>query len=70
MQIAVPIAEGQLARHFGHCAQFAVFEVDAENRHIVSEDVLDAPPHQPGLLPVWLKEHGVDLVIAFTAELF
>ena len=25
---------------------------------------ITAPEHQPGLLPPWLKEHGVTLVIA------
>ena len=28
MKIAIPIVEGSLAMHFGHCEQFAVLEVD------------------------------------------
>lgn len=27
------------------------------------EDV-DAPPHQPGLLPLWLAERGANMIIA------
>ncbi|MEE8572484.1 MAG: NifB/NifX family molybdenum-iron cluster-binding protein, partial [Gemmatimonadota bacterium] len=27
-------------------------------------EVLEAPPHQPGLLPAWLNERGVNMVIA------
>lgn len=32
--------------------------------HLSSTTEVDAPEHQPGLLPPWLKERGVDLVIA------
>lgn len=62
-KIALPIAEGALALHFGHCQNFKVFTVDESNT-ITGAEVLDAPPHQPGLLPPWLSEKGVTAVIA------
>jgi predicted Fe-Mo cluster-binding NifX family protein len=62
MKIAIPTAEGRLAMHFGHCATFHIVEV--EDGSIVAEEDHSAPPHQPGLLPRWLGERGVDLVIA------
>ncbi len=64
MRIAVPVASGRLAAHFGHCEDFALLDVDQEKKTIASEDIQDAPPHQPGLLPQWLTEKGVNLVIA------
>lgn len=64
MKIALPIAEGVLCMHFGHCEKFALVDIDAGGKKIVSRSDVDAPPHQPGLLPGWLAERGVGLVIA------
>lgn len=60
--IAIPTTEGQLDAHFGHCKQFAM--VDIENNEIKEINYLDAPPHQPGLLPPWLAERGATDIIA------
>jgi predicted Fe-Mo cluster-binding NifX family protein len=62
MKIAIPTAEGLLAMHFGHCSSFRIMEVQDDK--IVSDEDHAAPPHQPGLLPRWLGEKGVDLIIA------
>jgi predicted Fe-Mo cluster-binding NifX family protein len=64
MKIAIPLAEGKLALHFGHCPTFALFEVDQEKREILNRTDLPAPPHEPGLLPPWLAERGVNLILA------
>jgi predicted Fe-Mo cluster-binding NifX family protein len=64
MRIAIPVAAGKLALHFGHCDAFALVDVDPEKKEIIGTETADAPPHQPGLLPVWLAERGVKLVIA------
>jgi len=61
-KIAIPLENGQLCSHFGHCQQFALINVD--NNTIVSEDLITPPPHEPGLLPGWLAERGVTDVIA------
>lgn len=60
--IAVPADKGAVCVHFGHCPYFAVYVV--ENEKIVEENKLEAPPHQPGLLPAWLKEKQVTDIIA------
>ena len=60
--IAVPSSNGLLDEHFGHCHQFALLSV--ENDRIISESLIDAPPHEPGLLPKFLAEKGVTDVIA------
>ncbi len=64
MRIAIPVSDGKLALHFGHCESFAVLDVELENRSVLSRQDLAAPPHEPGLLPRWLAEHGVEMIIA------
>ncbi len=64
MKIAIPLADGKLTAHFGHCGQFAIVDVDPKSKTIQSQVVLDPPPHEPGVLPAWLAEKGVNLIIA------
>jgi predicted Fe-Mo cluster-binding NifX family protein len=64
MKIAIPLADGRLSLHFGHCAGFALVEVEEKEKKIVKRDDLEAPPHEPGLLPRWLAERGANLIIA------
>jgi len=64
MRIAIPTANGKLAMHFGHCEQFALIDVDPETKQATATESLDSPPHQPGLLPRWLAEHDVNVIIA------
>jgi len=59
---AIPLENGRLCSHFGHCQQFAI--IDVENNTITSEKLITPPPHEPGLLPGWLAERGVTDVIA------
>ena len=64
MRIAIPVMNGQLTPHFGHCTEFALIDVNLESKTIENETSVPAPPHQPGLLPPWLSEQGVSLIIA------
>ncbi len=64
MIIAIPVAEGKLSKHFGHCAHFALIDVDPVEKKILKRQDIEAPPHQPGLLPPWLAERGANVVIA------
>ncbi|HUX01175.1 MAG: iron-sulfur cluster carrier protein MrpORP [Phycisphaerae bacterium] len=62
MRYGMPTAEGKLAMHFGHADAFTFVDV-ADGR---ITNVLQAmpPAHAPGVLPAWLKENGVDIIIA------
>ena len=60
--IAVPADNGVLSMHFGHCAYFALYHI-VDNK-VIKTSVLDAPPHEPGLLPKWLKDRGATDIIA------
>jgi ATP-binding protein involved in chromosome partitioning len=61
-RIALPVEGAKLSTHFGHSPQFAIFDV--KDGEILSETSIEPPPHAPGVLPSWLKEQGVTLVIA------
>jgi len=64
MKFAIPLAEGKLTTHFGHCKSFALLTVNTGETTINQKTEVEAPPHKPGLLPVWLHEQGVTHVIA------
>jgi len=62
MKVAIPLANGVLCNHFGHCQQFAVIDVD--DGIIKNKQLLTPPPHEPGVLPRWLGDQGVNCIIA------
>lgn len=62
-RFAVPTNEKKLCAHFGHCEAFAFFDVDSEG-NVKSETYMIPPPHEPGLLPPWIAQQGVNCVIA------
>jgi ATP-binding protein involved in chromosome partitioning len=64
MKYAVPVSGGVMCSHFGHCEQFALIDVDEAKKEIVRKELVQAPEHEPGLLPPWLAEKGVGRVIA------
>jgi len=64
MKIAIPVANEKLCMHFGHCDTFAVLTVDAQTKQITGREDLVPPPHEPGVLPAWLGEQKVNVIIA------
>lgn len=61
-KIAIPIAEGQLFPSFGKATEFAIFHI--QNQQIIKKDILHSPPHGPDVLPDWLHDMGVSVIIA------
>jgi predicted Fe-Mo cluster-binding NifX family protein len=61
---ALPVIDGRLCQHFGHCQQFAIIDLDAESGKILNSQLKTPPPHEPGILPQWLAQEKVHLVIA------
>jgi len=61
-RIAIPLENGILCSHFGHCQQFAI--IDTANKSVSEINTVTPPPHEPGLLPAWLAGKGVTDVIA------
>ncbi|MBW1817337.1 MAG: P-loop NTPase [Deltaproteobacteria bacterium] len=60
--LAVPVSEGKLSSHFGHCDEFAFIET--KDGRIAHSEFRTPPAHEPGVLPRWLKEQGADVAIA------
>ena len=62
--IAVPLAGRQFCPHFGGAEEFALVTVDDGGNRAVSVEIAAAPPHERGAFPAWLREQGVNAVIA------
>ena len=62
--IALPLTEGRVSAHFGHCERMALLLVDLQAKKILGAQVLTPPPHEPGRLPRWIGEQRAGLVIA------
>ena len=61
MKIAVTYENGQIFQHFGHTAQFKLYEV--ENGKVVREAVVDTNGSGHGALAGFLVQSGVDTLI-------
>lgn len=61
MKVAVAMSGNQISEHFGRCSCFLIVTVEEEE--IRSREVVDAPPHEQGVLPDFLKEHGVEYLL-------
>jgi ATP-binding protein involved in chromosome partitioning len=64
IRLAIPIDNGKLSMHFGHCSQFSLLDINESERTILNRTDINAPPHEPGLLPRFLAEQGVHMIIA------
>ena len=64
MRIAIPLADGKLCAHFGHCQQFALLDVDEKTKKVTGKQMLTPPPHEPGVLPRWLHQQGANVIVA------
>ena len=62
MRIAVA-SNGQLvSEHFGHCQGFTIYDI--KDMNIENKELVQNPGHKPGFLPIFLRENGVNLIIA------
>lgn len=61
MKIAATYENGQVFQHFGHTAQFKIYEV--EEGRVVSSEIVDTNGSGHGALAGFLLKNGVDEVI-------
>ncbi len=67
MKIAIPLAGGKLATHFGHCEQFAILTIT--DGVISKQETLTPPPHAPGVIPNWVADQGcTDIIVGGMGE--
>ena len=64
MKLAIPLTNGTISSHFGHCQCFALIDVDTDAKTITKTQTLSPPAHEPGAFPKWLSGLDVNIVIA------
>ncbi|MEN8117979.1 MAG: NifB/NifX family molybdenum-iron cluster-binding protein [Bacteroidota bacterium] len=62
MKIAIPMFNGQITAHFGHCENFAI--VETKDNQVIGEEIVAPPVHVPGAYPKFLAEKNVQVIIA------
>jgi predicted Fe-Mo cluster-binding NifX family protein len=62
MKIAVASEKDMVTKHFGHCENFNIYEVD--NNEIIKSESIQNPGHRPGFLPNYLNDIGVNVIIS------
>ena len=62
MKVAVSTDGGEVSAHFGRCPQFTIAVIEAGK--IVKKEVLENPGHDPGRIPKFLKDRGVECIVA------
>ena len=62
MRIAISTDGDFVSAHFGRCPSFTI--VDIENDKVAKKEIVDNPGHQPGFIPQFLHEKGVNCIVA------
>lgn len=62
MKVAISTDLGYVSAHFGRCASYTI--VDIEEGEVVNREEIPNPGHQPGFLPQYLYDRGVNVIIA------
>lgn len=62
MKVAISTDGEFVSAHFGRCPSFTI--VDIENDKITKKETVDNPGHQPGFIPQFLHEKGVNCIVA------
>ena len=61
MRIAISTDGGFVSPHFGRCPSFTI--ADVEDGKLTGKEVIENPGHQPGLIPQFLHEKGVECMV-------
>ncbi|HEX9902961.1 MAG TPA: NifB/NifX family molybdenum-iron cluster-binding protein [Acidobacteriota bacterium] len=62
MKIAISTDNGFVSAHFGRCPSYTLVEI--QEGKIIEREEIPNPGHQPGFLPVYLSQKGVNTIIA------
>ena len=62
MRIAVSTDGEFVSAHFGRCPLFTI--VDIEDSKVIAKEVISNPGHEPGYIPEFLHQKGVECIIA------
>lgn len=62
MRIAIATEADRVAAHFGRCPSYTL--VDLEDGTAANRTEVANPGHAPGVIPAFLHDHGVKVIIA------
>ena len=62
MKVAISTDGDMVSGHFGRCPEFTL--LDIENCKVTKKEVIENPGHEPGFIPQFLGERGVNCIIA------
>ena len=62
MKVAISTDNDHVSAHFGRCPSFTI--IDIEDGKVSQQNTIDNPGHQPGFIPKFLNEKGVQCIIA------
>lgn len=62
MKVAISTDNGYVSAHFGRCGSYTMVEI--KEGKILNREEIPNPGHQPGFLPQYLSEKGVNCIIA------
>jgi predicted Fe-Mo cluster-binding NifX family protein len=62
VRLAIATENGQVCAHFGHSPSFTI--VDFEDGAILEQHSVPSPDHEPGRIPLFLKEQGAEVVVS------
>jgi predicted Fe-Mo cluster-binding NifX family protein len=61
MRIAISTDGDLVSAHFGRCPCFTIINI--ENGEITKKDIVENPGHQPGFIPQFLHQKGVECIV-------
>ena len=61
MRIAISTDGNHVSQHFGRCPVFTI--LDIEGTKVVNRNTLNNPGHSPGVIPQFLNDEGVKLIV-------
>jgi predicted Fe-Mo cluster-binding NifX family protein len=62
MRVAISTDGDFVSAHFGRCPSYTIVEI--RDKKIASKEVIENPGHQPGYIPQFLHQRGVECIVA------
>ena len=62
MRVAISTDGEFVSAHFGRCPSFTIVDIDKDK--VNNKTVVDNPGHQPGAIPQFLHQKGVNCIVA------
>jgi len=61
MRVAISTDGEYVSAHFGRCPAFTILDID--QGRVVGREMIENPGHQPGFIPRFLHDKGVNCII-------